>query len=108
MPATGMAGGRWRPLCWAAGAPAHAGTWDHPRGNAANTGFADVATVPAAAPLQSVPGVGPLAPGAGPVIGPDGTVYVGNFTGELRAIRPDGSQAWRRTLLRGQRSSRRR
>ncbi len=30
-----------------AGAPAYAGTWDHPRGNAANTGFADVATAPA-------------------------------------------------------------
>jgi hypothetical protein len=23
----------------AAGAPSYAGTWDHPRGNAANTGF---------------------------------------------------------------------
>jgi hypothetical protein len=86
----------------AAGAPASAATWDHPHGNAANTGFADVATVPAAAPMQSVPGIGPVAPGAGPVIGPDGTVYLGNFAGELRAIRPDGSQAWMRTLLRGQ------
>ena len=43
-----------------------------------------------------------FAPGAGPVIGTDGTAYVGNFHGELRAIRSDGSQAWKRTLLRGQ------
>ena len=85
-----------------AGAQSHAGTWDHPRGNAANTGFADVTTAPATAPLHTVPGLGIFAPDAGPVIGPDGTAYVGNFHGELRAIRSDGSQAWKRTLLRGQ------
>ena len=86
----------------AGGVPAHAGTWEHARGNAANTGLADVTTAPATAPLQTLPGLGLFAPGAGPVIGTDGTVYVGNFHGELRAIRPDGSQAWRRPLLRGQ------
>ena len=85
-----------------AGAQSHAGTWDHPRGNAANTGFADVTTAPATAPLHTVPGLGLFAPDAGPVIGTDGTAYVGNFHGELRAIRSDGSQAWKRTLLRGQ------
>ena len=83
-------------------APSYAGTWDHPRGNAANTGFADVPTAAATVPAQTVPGLGRFAPGAGPVIGPDGMVYVGNFFGELRAIRLDGSQAWMRTLLRGQ------
>ena len=49
-----------------------------------------------------MPGLGIFAPGAGPVIGTDGTAYVGNFHGEVRAIRSDGSQAWKRTLLRGQ------
>jgi outer membrane protein assembly factor BamB len=82
--------------------PSHAGTWDHPRGDAANTGFIDVTTAPATAPVQTVPNLGIFAPGAGPVIGTDGTAYVGNFHGEVRAIRSDGSQAWRRTLLRGQ------
>jgi hypothetical protein len=83
-----------------AGVPADAGTWDHARGNAANTGFADVTTAPATAPLHTVPGLGIFV--SGPVIGTDGTAYVGNFHGELRAIRSDGSQAWRRALLRGQ------
>jgi hypothetical protein len=85
-----------------AGAPSYAGTWDHPRGDAANTGFIDVTTAPATAPVQAVPGLGLFAPGAGPVIATDGTAYVGNFHGELLAIRSDGSQAWKRTLLRGQ------
>ena len=85
-----------------AGVPAHAGTWDHPRGDAANTGFIDVTTAPATAPVLTAPGLGVFAPGAGPVIGTDGTAYVGNFHGEVRAIRSDGSQAWKRTLLRGQ------
>jgi hypothetical protein len=32
------------------------------------------------------------------VIGPDGTVYLGNREGELRALHPDGSAFWKRTL----------
>ena len=86
-----------------AGAQSHAGTWEHPRGNAANTGLAEVTTAPATAPAEDRPrGWALFAPGAGPVIGTDGTAYLGNFHGELRAIRSDGSQAWRRMLLRGQ------
>src|SRR5688500_185646 len=65
-----------------AGVPADAGTWDHSRGTAANTGFIDVTTAPATAPVLTVPGLGVFAPAAGPVIGTDGTAYVGNFHGE--------------------------
>jgi outer membrane protein assembly factor BamB len=82
--------------------PAHAGPWQHAHGDAANTGYADVATLPALRPDVLVPGIGSYAPGAGPVIGPDGTVYLGNQQGELRALRPDGSLAWMRTLNNGE------
>jgi len=34
-----------------------------------------------------------------PVVGPDGTVYVGNLDGELVAISPDGEEYWRRTFF---------
>lgn len=81
-----------------AGLPGQAATWDHAHGDATNSGFADVATLPALRPLATVPGIGSYAPGAGPVIGPDGTVYLGNEQGELRALHPDGSLAWKRTL----------
>jgi hypothetical protein len=32
-----------------------------------------------------------------PVIGPDGTIHLGNFDGDIIAIRPDGSEKWRVT-----------
>jgi outer membrane protein assembly factor BamB len=82
--------------------PAHAGPWQHAHGDAANTGYADVVTQPALRPDVLVPGIGSYAPGAGPVIGPDGTVYLGNQQGELRALRPDGSLAWMRKLNNGE------
>jgi hypothetical protein len=47
---------------------------------AANTGFAKVVTAPAAKPLRATT-IGPLASGAAPVIGLDGTVYIGNLNG---------------------------
>lgn len=34
-----------------------------------------------------------------PVIAPDGTIVAGNLNGELVAIRPDGSERWRRTFF---------
>src|SRR5688572_29499415 len=64
-------------------------TWDHAHGDPANTGFIDTRTAPATAPVRVVGGLGFSAPGSGPVIGPDGTVYVGNSTGELRAFHPN-------------------
>ena len=36
------------------------------------------------------------APGAGPVVGPDGTVYVGTTDGWLLAFDPDGELRWKR------------
>jgi outer membrane protein assembly factor BamB len=79
--------------CLGAGASG-ARAWDHAHGDPANTGFIDVKTAPAAAPVRVVRGLGLSAPGSGPVIGPDGTVYVGNNTGELRAFRPNGDLKW--------------
>ena len=71
--------------------------WDHAHGDSANTGFARVDTAPASKPQQTVQ-VGTLAPGAGPVIGPNGTVYVANMTGKVLAFHPDGTPAWNRIL----------
>ncbi|MBX9945785.1 MAG: PQQ-binding-like beta-propeller repeat protein [Reyranella sp.] len=78
--------------------PATGQTWDHAHGDPANTGFIDTRTVPATAPVRVVGGLGFSAPGSGPVIGPDGTVYVGNSLGELRAFRPNGDLKWQTRL----------
>src|SRR5262249_39600486 len=64
--------------------------WDHDHGDAANTGFARIDTGPAGKPSQVVQ-IGRLAPGASPVIGPNGTLFVGNMKGELLTITPDGT-----------------
>jgi hypothetical protein len=71
-------------------------TWAHVYGNAANTSFADVATQPAVRDQWRIPGLGRFAPGAGPVIGPDGSVYVGNAEGLLHAFTPAGELRWTR------------
>ena len=71
--------------------------WTTAHGNADNTGFARVDTQPAAR-AASVVNVGRVTPGANPVTGPDGTVYVGNVKGELIALHPDGSPFWKRQL----------
>lgn len=78
--------------------PARPATWDHVHADATGSGFVGVTTLPALRPMATVPGIGTYAPGAGPVIGPDGTVYLGNEQGELRALHPDGSLYWMRTL----------
>lgn len=70
--------------------------WAHVYGNAANTSFADVATQPAVRDEWRIPGLGHFAPGTGPVIGPDGSVYVGNGDGLLRAFTPAGELRWAR------------
>jgi hypothetical protein len=74
--------------------------WERAHGDGANTGFADVITAPAGKGSRTVPGLGTFAPGAGPVIAPDGTVYIGARQGKLIALRPDGSPFWSRDITR--------
>ena len=62
------------------------------------TGFVDVATQPAGAHSLSVPGLGAFWPGAGPVVGADGSVYLGTVEGTVIALHADGSAYWKREL----------
>jgi hypothetical protein len=71
--------------------------WPTAHGSPANTGFARVDTLPATVPAGYA-NVGKVAPGANPVVAPDGTVYIGNLAGELIALHPDGSPYWSRKL----------
>lgn len=79
-----------------------AGAWEFAHGNRDNSGFANVATAPARGGSVSVPGLGRFAPGAGPVIAPDGTVYLGTTQGKLIALHADGSPFWSRDITPGQ------
>jgi hypothetical protein len=92
-------------LC-AVGAVALAGTpasaWEFAHGNRDNSGFANVVTAPAGKGSLSVPGLGKFAPGAGPVVALDGTVYVGTIEGKLVALHADGSPFWSRDITPGQ------
>jgi hypothetical protein len=81
--------------------PASAG-WERFHGDGANRGFVDVTTAPAAGGSRSVPGLGTFAPGAGPVIAPDGTVYLGTIEGKVIALHADGSPFWSRDITPGQ------
>ncbi|MCA9457959.1 MAG: PQQ-like beta-propeller repeat protein [Nitrospira sp.] len=76
--------------------PAAGGSWRHTHGDAANTGFANVVTAPGTLPSRKVSGLGSYAPGAGPVIASNGTVYLGNSQGQLRALTPAGDPKWMR------------
>ena len=77
---------------------AHAQTWDRPHGDGANTNFIGVVTAPAKKAPITVPGLGRFAPGTGPVVARDGTVYLGTVSGKLIALNPDGSPLWNRDL----------
>ena len=76
--------------------------WERFHGDAANRGFADVDTKPAAAGSVSVPGLGTFAPGSGPVIAPDGTVYLGTQEGKFIALKADGKPFWSRDINPGE------
>lgn len=78
------------------------GAWERFHGDAANRGFADVDTKPAAGGSLSVPGLGTFAAGAGPVIAPDGTVYLGTQEGTLIALHADGKPFWSRDIDAGE------
>lgn len=75
-----------------------AGSWDHAHGGAANTGYADLVTRPATLPDRAIGAIGTYAPGAGPVIGRDGKVYLGDQQGNRRAFYPNGAASWTRKL----------
>src|SRR5262245_18125554 len=72
--------------------------WQTAHGKPDNTGSADVSTASAIAPLPGPPQVGGIAPGAGPVIAPNGTVYVVNGRGKLMSFKPDGTPGWTRDI----------
>ncbi|MEZ5830470.1 MAG: PQQ-binding-like beta-propeller repeat protein [Dongiaceae bacterium] len=76
--------------------------WEFAHGDRDNSGFANVQTAPAGKGSVSVPGLGKFAPGAGPVIAPDGTVYLGTSQGRLIALHADGSSFWSRDITPGQ------
>jgi hypothetical protein len=76
--------------------------WERPHSDGNNSGFVDLVTTPAGKGSKSVPGLGTFAPGAGPVIAPDGTVYLGTEQGKLIALHADGSASWTRQLPLGQ------
>lgn len=79
--------------------PCFAKSWDELRGNDLNNGFIPVQTAPAEKPIWTKD-VGPIN-GTSPVVGSDGTIYVGNAMGALLAINPNGNTRWRKELARG-------
>jgi outer membrane protein assembly factor BamB len=95
--------GQWR--SWAAASlliasvqPAAA--WERAHSDGPNSGFADVATLPAERP-GNVTGLGTFAAGSGPVIAADGTVYLGNQQGQLIALQADGARKWAQSITPG-------
>jgi outer membrane protein assembly factor BamB len=74
------------------------GPWNQIHADRRNTGFNAVHSVVAGPQVKrwSAP-VGPISLSS-PAVGPDGTVYIGNITGEAVAINPDGTQRWRYQL----------
>lgn len=68
-------------------------TWMQFHGNGPSSGFVPIDVAPAVRTRwrARVGGV----TYSSPVVGPDGTIYVGNTDGELVAVNPDGSERWR-------------
>lgn len=80
----------------------HALAWERPHADGPNSGYAAVATLPAASPV-TVAGIGTFAPGAGPVIAPSGTVYLANQQGQVMSFQPDGTRGWTQQITPGYR-----
>lgn len=72
--------------------------WERAHADGANRGFVNVTTAPAGRRSRSFPGLGTFAPGSGPVIAPDGTVFMGTLEGKLVALHADGSPFWSRDI----------
>jgi outer membrane protein assembly factor BamB len=78
-------------------------SWYRAHSSGSNDGYLDViTTAPAANRYVSVRDIGTFAEGAGPVIGTDGTVYIGNEQGKVFAFQADGTLAWSREVGTGQ------
>src|SRR5262245_3679237 len=71
-------------------------SWFSSHSNGANESFLDVGTAPAGRGSVSLPELGTFLGGVGPVVGADGTVFIGNEQGKVFAIRADGVPAWNR------------
>jgi hypothetical protein len=76
--------------------------WEFAHGDRDNSGFANVVTAPAKKAPITVPGLGRFALGAGLVVAPDGTVYLGTIQGKLIALHADGKPFWSRDISPGQ------
>jgi hypothetical protein len=83
--------------------PSAAWCWETAHGPPDNTGFVDVVTKPAEHAIKTDIDIGTIAPGAGPVVAPDGTFYLGNEQGKLMSFKPDGTPGWSRNIAAGQR-----
>jgi outer membrane protein assembly factor BamB len=70
--------------------------WRQFQANAANQGFVPLSTGPVTS-FKWKTAVGPVSFGS-PVIGNDGTIYIGNLLAELVAVAPDGTIRWKRAL----------
>lgn len=70
--------------------------WNQFQANAASQGFAPLFNMPVSSAKWQVE-VGKVA-FASPVIGQDGTIYIGNLMGELVAINPNGNLRWKKVL----------
>ena len=67
--------------------------WNQFGANPAGSRFRTVNSTPAASPTWRLALPGPIGT-TSPVIGPDGTIYIGNLHGQLFAVSPDGSLKW--------------
>lgn len=79
-----------------------ASAWEGAHGDPSNSNFIDIPSTPAKTVSAKIANLGTYAPGAAPVVAPDGTVYLGNLEGEVIALHRDGSVAWRRAIGHGQ------
>jgi outer membrane protein assembly factor BamB len=70
--------------------------WQQFHANGSSQGFIPVSSTPANQSKWSIE-VGPVGYGS-PVIGDDGTVYIGTLKSELVAVNPDGALKWKRVL----------
>ena len=75
--------------------------WNQFGANPAGSGFRAVRSTAATAPgwQLAIPGRPPSTGTSSPVLGPDGTIYLGTHGGLLVAVRPDGSIKWTTSVI---------